>query len=49
MIARNAANASIAALVLEKEKLVKENLDLNAVCEELMAIVEGAQEVGKPL
>jgi hypothetical protein len=46
-IARNAANLSLAALVQEKEKLIKENLDLNAVCEELMAMVEGVQTAGK--
>lgn len=40
-IARNAANLSLAAVVQEKEKLIKENMDLNSVCEELMAMVEG--------
>eukprot|EP00545_Synedropsis_sp_CCMP1620_P000153 CAMPEP_0119008762 /NCGR_PEP_ID=MMETSP1176-20130426/3919_1 /TAXON_ID=265551 /ORGANISM="Synedropsis recta cf, Strain CCMP1620" /LENGTH=894 /DNA_ID=CAMNT_0006961159 /DNA_START=189 /DNA_END=2873 /DNA_ORIENTATION=+ len=39
--ARHATNLSLATLVSEKEKLIKENKDLNAVCEELMAMVEG--------
>jgi hypothetical protein len=42
--ARHAANMSLTSLVSEKEKLMKENKDLNAVCEELMAIVEGGGE-----
>ena len=46
-IAGNAANLSRAAVVQEKEKLIKENMDLNAVCEELMAMVEGGQAVSK--
>lgn len=39
--ARHATNLGLATLVTEKEKLIKENKDLNAVCEELMAMVEG--------
>jgi hypothetical protein len=40
-IARNAANVSLAKVMMENEKLVKENIDLASVCEELMSIVEG--------
>jgi hypothetical protein len=40
-LARNAANVSLAQVMMEKEKLVKENIDLASVCEELMSIVEG--------
>jgi hypothetical protein len=33
----------LAAVLKEKEKLIKENADLSSVCEELMAMVEGGQ------
>ena len=46
-VARNAANVSLATVVKEKDKLIKENTDLNAVCEELMAMVEGGQAAAK--
>eukprot|EP00978_Attheya_sp_CCMP212_P021239 scaffold61838_cov69-Attheya_sp.AAC.2 len=39
-----AAHSSLASLVMEKEKMIKENVDLNGVCEELMAMVEGLQQ-----
>jgi hypothetical protein len=45
--ARHAANVSLAAVLKEKEKLIKENADLNSVCEELMAMVEGGQIAAK--
>ena len=37
---------SLATVVREKEKFEKENLELNSVCEELMAMVEGG-DLGK--
>jgi hypothetical protein len=40
-LARNAANISLAQVMMENEKLVKENVELASVCEELMSIVEG--------
>lgn len=39
---------SLATVVSEKNKLEKENLELNSVCEELMAMVEGG-DVGKEI
>ena len=35
------AHMSLAALASKKEKLEKENVELNSVCEELMTMVEG--------
>jgi uncharacterized protein (DUF3084 family) len=32
---------TLAAVVSEKEKLIAENVEMKAVCEELMAMVEG--------
>lgn len=36
-----ASQDSLAAVVLEKQRLVSENNEIKAVCEELMALVEG--------
>jgi hypothetical protein len=36
--------STLAAVVAEKEKLIEENKEMKAVCEELMAMVEGNQE-----
>lgn len=38
---RDAAHSSLSSIVAEKERLKKENKELNDVCEELMAMVEG--------
>jgi hypothetical protein len=35
--------STLAAVVAEKEKIIKEHEDMKAVCEELMAIVESGQ------
>lgn len=40
----DASHVSLANALAEKEKLLKENQELNAVCEELMAIVEGNEK-----
>ena len=37
------AHQSLATIVTEKERLKKDNAELNSVCEELMAMVEAGQ------
>lgn len=39
-----ASQDTLAAVVLEKQRLVSENVEMKAVCEELMSMVEGGKE-----
>jgi hypothetical protein len=40
-IADFSVQTTLAAVVSEKEKLIAENVEMKAICEELMAMVEG--------
>jgi hypothetical protein len=44
MSTSRSVQSTLAAVVAEKEKLIDENKEMKAVCEELMAMVEGNQE-----
>ena len=37
------AKESVASVVVEKDRLIKDNEEMKSLCEELMAMVEGGQ------
>jgi hypothetical protein len=41
LLTSRSVQSALASVVAEKEKLLVESIDMKAVCEELMALVEG--------
>ncbi len=41
---KNTVESTLSSVLADKERLVQENKEMKAVCEELMAMVEGEQQ-----